>query len=164
MPDDLAFAFAGPVLRLRAGLRQPYLPLPAEIADAWQAAGVRRLVGTLNGHPVRRAILGRRDGERYVALSRALLRDLGAEEGGTVRAILEPDPEPDRVDPGEELRAALAQDEAARARFEAMTPGRQRSLAHYVTSARRPETRVRRALELAHKLRTHTLYGDRRGE
>jgi uncharacterized protein YdeI (YjbR/CyaY-like superfamily) len=55
---------------------------------------------------------------------------------------------------------ALEQDEEAAARFYAMTRGRQRSLASYVTSAKREETRVKRAVELAHKLRTRTLYGD----
>ena len=42
-----------------------------------------------------------------------------------------------------------------------MTPGRQRGLAYYITSAKTTDTRLKRALEIAHKLRTHTLYGDR---
>ena len=49
---------------------------------------------------------------------------------------------------------------SAAARFASLTPGRQRSLAYYVDSAKRDATRIRRALDLAHKLKTHTLYGD----
>lgn len=162
MPHDHAYAFAGPILRLDTGLRQHYLPLPADVADAWRAAGVRRVVGTLNGHLVTRGIQGRRDGERYLLLGRALLRAVGADFGDTVEAVLRPDPESDRIDLGEEFAAVLDQDAEAAARFASMTPGRQRSLASYVTGARRVETRIKRALELAEKLRTYTLYGDLR--
>ncbi|MEO0973902.1 MAG: YdeI/OmpD-associated family protein, partial [Pseudomonadota bacterium] len=60
----------------------------------------------------------------------------------------------------EEPFAVLAEDEEAATRFETFTPGKQRSLAHHVTSAKRTETRERRAYELARKIRTYTLHGD----
>lgn len=152
--------FAAPVLRQADGFRFHYLPLPVDVAEELDAQGVRRLVGTLNGHPVSRAVQGRKDGERYLVLGQDLLRTIRAELGDTVAVELRPDPDPDRVEVGEELAAALEQDDEAASRFYAMTPGRQRSLAYYVTSAKRAGTRISRALELTHKLRTHTLYGD----
>ena len=158
------YHFAAPVLRLDDGFRYHYLPLPDDVADELQAEGVRRLTGTLNGHPFRRAIQGRRDGTRFLILGQSLLRDVGAGYGDTVAVVLRPDPDPDHVELGEELAAVLEQDEEAGARFYGLTPGRQRSLASYVTGAKRVETRVKRALELAHKLRTRTLYGDLRSE
>jgi hypothetical protein len=158
--DGPEYAFAAPLLRHADGMRQHYLPLPAEVADALAAAGVRRVVGTLNGHPVSRGVQGRKDGERFLLLGQDLLREIGVTYGETVFAVLRPDPEPDRVELPQEFAAALAADPEAAARFHAMTPGRQRSLAYYAGSAKRPETRQARALELAHKLRTHTLYGD----
>jgi hypothetical protein len=153
-------AFLAPVLRQEGGFRFHYLPLPDDVADALQADGVRRLLVTLNGCSCTRAVQGRRDGERYLLLGQALLRQIAAAYGDVVEVVVRPDPDPDRVALGEELEAALDQDEEAAARFFAMTPGRQRSLAYYVTSGRRPETRIKRALELVHKLRTRTLYGD----
>ena len=154
------YAFAAPVLRLDDGLRYHYLPLPDDVADALQADGVRVLLATLNGRAFRRAVQGRRDGARYLLLGQSILRDIGAGFGDTVAVVLRPDPDPDRVDLGEEFEAVLEQDEEAAERFSGMTRGRQRSLAYYVNSARRTETRIRRALALAHKLRTQTLYGD----
>lgn len=156
----MPYAFVSPVLRLETGLKQHYLPLPPDIADELWDAGVRRLECTFNGHPIRRAIQGRRDGERYVMLNNALLREIGATLGDLVEVSLRPDPEPDRIDLGEEFTAVLEDDDEAAARFYVMTPGRQRSLASYVTSAKRTETRLKRALEMARKLRTHTLHGD----
>lgn len=157
------YHFAAPVLRQDSGFKQHYIPVPPEIADELLAASGRRVIAVLNGHAARRAIQSSGDGERFLLLGIPLLRDIGARFGDTVTVTLRSDPEPDRIDLGEEFEAVLEQDEEAAARFYAMTPGRQRSLAYYVTSAKRSETRISRALELAKKLRTHTLYGDLNG-
>ena len=155
-------AFLAPILRLPDGMRFHYLPLPMDVAEAFLAAGVRRVLATINGHTVGRGIQGRHDGERYLILGQALLRDLGVALGDMVPVELIPDPNPDDVDLPEALVAALDQDEEAATRFYGMTPGKRRSLAHYVSSAKRPDTRIRRALELAHKLRTFTLHSDKK--
>jgi hypothetical protein len=117
---------------------------------------------SLNGHTLRRAIQGPKDGERYVLFGVPFLREAGVQEGDVVPIELYPDPDPDYIDLGDEFAEVLEMDEAAAARFYSMTPGRQRSLAYYVNSAKREETRIKRALELAHKLKTNTLYGDRK--
>lgn len=158
----LDFTYPAPVLRQEAGLGQHYLPVPAEFAVAYRDAGIRRLIATLDGHPIRRALMNTRDGEFYILVSLSHLRTLRADYGHTVTVSLAPDPEPDRIELGDEFTAVLEADEEAATRFYSFTPGRQRSLAYYVTSARREETRIKRALEIAHKLRTHTLYGDAR--
>ena len=157
MPEP--FAFVAPVLVHESGMRIHYLPLPPAVDAALRADKVRRVVATLNGHTVRRGIQSRAASGRHLALSRDLMRTLGVAYGDLVEVELLADPEPDHVELGE-LAAALAADPEARARFETFTTGKRRSLAHYVTSAKRPATRESRAEEIARKLRTHTLYGD----
>ena len=152
-------SFAAPVLRSRLWTGYHLVPVPAESAAALLAAGTRRVVAVLNGHAVRRA-LTQHDGGTVLMLGRDTMRAVGVAEGDTVFADVSPDPEPDRVDLGDEFEAVLAQDAEAAERFFGFTPGRQRSMAIYVTGAKQTETRTRRALELARKLRTHTLYGD----
>jgi hypothetical protein len=39
-----------------------------------------------------------------------------------------------------------------------MTVGMQRSLAYYVSSVKNTDSRIKRALELAYKMKTETLY------
>lgn len=90
-----------------------------------------------------------------------ILKKFGVRLGDIVILGLSPDPNPDVVELPEELVEALAQDEQASERFYGFSPGKQRGLVTYMNDAKRPETRVKRALELTHKLRTHTLYGDR---
>lgn len=156
------FSFVAPVLVHETGFRQHYLPLPSDVDAAMKAAGARRVIATLNGHTIRRGIQSRTASGRHLALSRDLMRTLGVAYGELVEVDLKADPDPDHVDLGE-LAAALEADPEAKARFDTFTPGKQRGLAHYVTSAKRPETRESRAEEIAHKLRTHTLYGDIHG-
>ncbi len=158
--EALQSHFVSPVLRLDTGMRYHYLPLPDGVGEAFWDAGVRRVIATLNGTPIRRALQRTAAGQVHLVVGQALLHGAGAALGDMVDVTLRPDPEPDRIDLGEEFAAALELDAEAAARFYSFTPGHQRSLASYVTSAKKPETRIKRALELAGKIRTHTLYGD----
>ena len=158
--QDLKFEFMAPVLRLETGLKQHYVPLPKEIAEALLEAGARRVIATLNGYAISRGIQGRKDGDRYLMLGRPILREMNADFGDMVIVSVEPDPAPDVIELGEEFQAALDQDPEALARFLSFTPSRQRGLAYYVNGGKRVETRVSRALEIARKLRTYTLYDD----
>jgi len=159
--SDLTFEFMAPVLRLETGLRQHYVPLPTDISDALVDAGVRRVLATLNGHTVSRGIQGRKDGERHLLVGKPILKEMGAGYGDLIPVRLEPDPDPDTIEIPDEFRTVLEQDPEAAERFFDMTPGKQRGLAYYVDSAKREETRVRRALKMAELLRTYSLYGDR---
>ena len=137
-----------------------YIPVPRDVASPILDSGSRRVLATLNGVEVDRAIQGGKTGEAYIVLGLAILRSIGASLGDVVVAELVPHPDPLAVELGEELEAALSMDDEASERFFTMTPGRQRGYAYYVTSAKRVETRIKRAIELTHKLRTYTLYGD----
>ena len=156
-----AHAFAAPVLRHADGARMHYVPLPTEVDDALGEA--RIVVGTLGAVPFRRAVHGRGDGRPHLRFGRAVLARAGLRYGDTAEVELHPAPDPDAVHLPPELAAALEQDPEAAARFATFTPGRQRSLGVHVDQAKRTETRERRALDIAHKTRTHTLYVDRRG-
>ena len=158
-PGQAAHAFAAPVLRRDDGVRMHYVPLPAEVDDALGEA--RIVVGTLGTVPFRRAVHGRGDGTPHLRFGRTVLRRAGLGYGDTALVELRPAPDPDAVHLPPELVAALEQDPEAAARFATFTPGRQRSLGVHVDQARRPETRERRALDVARKTRTHTLHGDR---
>lgn len=158
--SDPDHEFVAPVLRQPRGLRFHYLPLPEEVSDELERAGVRRVVVELNGFRIRRAVMNSVDVGRHLVTGRTILRDARANQGDMVHVALWADPDPDSVDVPEELEAALAQDRAAAERFATFTPGQQRSICVYVTQAKRTETRVKRALELAYKMRTYTLHGD----
>ncbi|GMQ83024.1 MAG: hypothetical protein BMS9Abin05_2496 [Rhodothermia bacterium] len=156
----LEYHFAAPVLRLETAMKQHYVPIPMEMAEALKEAGVRRVLATLNAHTLSRGIQSRKDGEKYLMLGRTILRDVGVKFGDIVTVTIIPDPEPDKIQLCDEFAATLEQDEEAAIRFATLVPSHRRGLNYYVDSAKREDTRVKRALEVAHKLRTHALYGD----
>ncbi len=158
----LCFDFLAQILPLEGGTINHCLPLPDKVGEAFRRLEVRRVIATLNGRAYRRAIMNRKDGSRMLVLGLPILRDIGAIAGDIVSVRIEPDPDPEFVEICEEFAEVLEQDDAASERFHGMTRGMQRSLALYVNTAKRPETRIKRALELAKKLRTKALHGDRK--
>lgn len=141
----------------------PYqaLPVPDEIAAAWKKAKVRRLVGTLNGHPAKRALMSHAGGGGFLIVGRDLMKAAGMGPKTTVAAEFKPDPAPTKLDVPPEFSAVLNQDPAARERWDTLTVGRRRSLLIYITGAKTEPTRIKRSLDLARMIRTHTLHGDR---
>lgn len=162
MPRIATARFVAEIVRLDSGLRHHILPVPEAVAARFKAARVTRLVGTVNGQPIRRALQSDGDGGHFLLFGQDALAELGLRRGSRVAVELKPDPKPATIELPEEFAAALATDDAARTRWATFTPGLQRSLMHWVTSAKQEPTRIRRALELARKIRTRTLHSDRR--
>jgi Bacteriocin-protection, YdeI or OmpD-Associated/Domain of unknown function (DUF1905) len=156
----LAFRFTSQVVRLDQAMPFHILPVPDEIAAAWKKARVRRLTGTVNGHAINRALMNHAGGGSFLIVNRDFMKEAGISLKTPAVLAFQPDPTPDRLDMPEEFRLALDQDDAARARWDTVTPGRQRSLLVYITGAKTEPTRIKRALDLAQKIRTHSLYGD----
>ncbi len=156
----LAFRFTSTLHRLDQEMAFHILPVPGDIAAAWKRAKVRRLVGTINGHAVKRALMNHAGGGSFLIVSRDLIKQAKIGARAPVAMDFRPDPAPDRLDMPEEFVLALRQDSAAKARWATFTPGRQRSLLSYITSAKTEPTRIKRAVELATKISGHSLYGD----
>jgi hypothetical protein len=157
----LEFRFTATLVRLA-----PFhiLPVPEAAAMAWKQARIRRLLGTINGHPIKRALMNHAGGGSFLIVSRDFIKAAGLGFRSPVALVFRPDPTPDRLDLPEEFQAVLDQDDAARSRWETFTPGRQRSLLVSITGAKTEPTRIKRAIELATKIRTRTLYGDLPGK
>lgn len=156
------FTFTATVVRLDTGLRYHALPVPDDVAAALKAARVRRLLATINGHSCKRALQNHADGGSFIIVGTDLLKTCGLKFRSAATVSLVADPEPDALDIPEAFALVLAEDTAARTRWETFPIGRQRSLLHYITSAKQEATQIKRARELAEKIRTHSLHGDKR--
>lgn len=153
--------FTSTVVRLETGMRFHVLPVPDDVAATFKSAGVRRLIAVINGHTCKRALQNHADGGSFLIIGGDLLKTCGLTLRSTATVSLSPDPEPNALDMPEAFALVLEQDEAARARWETFTTGRQRSLLHYIGSAKQEATQIKRSWELAEKIRTHSLYGDK---
>lgn len=155
------FSFTSTVVRLETGMRYHALPMPDDVAEKFKASGVRRLIAVINGHSCKRALQSHADGGSFIIVGGDLLKTCGLKLRSTATVALAPDPEPDALDLPEAFALVLDQDDEARTRWETFPVGRRRSLLHYITSAKQEATQIKRAWDLAEKIRTHTLYGDR---
>ena len=153
--------FTATVVRLDTGMRYHALPVPDDVAAAFKAAGIRRLIAVINGHTCKRALQNHADGGSFIIVGGDLLKTCGLKLRSTATVSLSPDPEPDALELPDVFALVLEQDDEARARWNTFPIGRQRSLLHFITSAKKEATQIKRAWELAEKIRTHTLYGDR---
>ena len=164
MPESLTFEFPAPVLKDESNPKWTfhYVPIPPEVAEALVENKTRRVILTVNERATNRYVYQHRDGEYRVILGLSILKELGHRPGDMLFATLKPDPNPDAVNVPPEFEEALAEHPEARKRFDAWTPGKRRSLASYITQAKRPDTRMKRAFEIAYKMETYTLYGDKK--
>lgn len=162
--EEQSFVFPAPVLKDESTPKMTfhYVPIPPDIAESLIAGGTRRVILTVGTASANRYLYQTKDGEYRLIVGLATLKQMGHGPGDVLLASLQPDPDPDRVDIPEEFEEALADHPDARKRFETWTPGKKRSLMMYITQAKRPQARLKRAYELAHKLETYTLYGDKK--
>ncbi len=161
MAKDCPNHFTSTVVRLETGMRYHALPVPDDIAEKFKTAGTHRLLATINGHVFKRALQNHADGGSFIILGREQLKTCGLKLRSIATVSLVPDPTPDLLDMPECFVLVLDQDDEARTRWETFPIGRQRSLLHYITSAKQEATQIKRAWQLAEKIRTHSLYGDK---
>jgi hypothetical protein len=143
------------------GLRQHFLEVPAPVAQAIEATGSRRVVLAVKGQEYRRALNTIVGVGRVLLIGKDVLREAHLELGDVVQVRLWADPEPDKLDVPEEFQAVMDSDPEAAERFEGLTLGTRRSMLIYITQVKHTDTRIKRSLEMAEKLRTRTLYKDR---
>lgn len=154
------FEFTSSVCRVDGGVQPHALPIPHEVSEVLWAEGFKRLLVKFNDRELRRGLQGSRDIGSHIVVGLALLKEMGVREGDEILVSVKPDPDPDRIDVCDELLIAFEQDLPAKERWDTLALGKQRGLAYHVGSAKQEGTRIKRALDVAMKLRTRTLHGD----
>ncbi|MEM9997703.1 MAG: YdeI/OmpD-associated family protein [Bacteroidota bacterium] len=159
MSTETRHAFPAPILRdpeVEAGYMRHYIPIPVQVADALDAAGVTHVEGTLDpgarAHPFRRALHRQPSGTLRLKFGEGWLRDAGAAVGALVHLELWEDPDPNRVDIPGELAAALDLDPVALEAWKQLAPSRQKTYAYHVGRAKQSATRSRRALSVVREI------------
>lgn len=154
------YKFESFVCRVDGAMNPHGIPVPDEVSELLRKAGVGRIVVKINGYELRRGLQGSKEFGSHIVVGLNLLKEAGLKIGETVCVECEPDPNPEQIDIPEELLIAIEQDGEASERWMSMSPGKKRSIAYHVSSAKREDTRIKRALDITMKLRTGTLYGN----
>ncbi|MGY1810629.1 YdeI/OmpD-associated family protein [Blastococcus sp. SYSU D00669] len=119
------------------------LPVPAEVVEALGAGRKPPVRVTVGGHTYRSTIASR-SGSFILSLSTANRTAAGVAGGDEVDVDIELDDAPREVVVPDDLAAALAGDDAARATFEKLAYSHRQRHVLAIEDAKTPETRARR--------------------
>ena len=152
MAPSPTYQFTAHLQRFTGKLGMHYVEVPQEAAEGFGGKSGVRLVCTLNGRTEYScALLFQRVGTFYVYVGGKAKKAEGLNLGESVRVSLRRDESRYGMPMPEELAEVLAQDPEGDAGFHGLTPGRQRTLIFYVSSARSVDTRIARAIEAVDK-------------
>lgn len=144
-----AFTFDGRIEELDYG-RMVYwilrLPRPIASRAPFDAAKKVRFVGRIGGQKVALAWLSDARGH-YCMVSKAVARAAKVTVGSRVRVEFDVAAEDD-VEVPPEIREALRQEPAFRKPWKALTPGKQRGLAHMVAKVKNDDARALKAVAI----------------
>jgi Bacteriocin-protection, YdeI or OmpD-Associated/Domain of unknown function (DUF1905) len=107
---------------------------------------------TIRGHTWR-TTPGVYDGVGHIVVNREVKEATGVDAGDRVRVAMEVDTEPRTVRVPADLRAALADDAAAKAAFAKLSYTHRREYVEWVEEAKRPDTRTRRIAATVERVR-----------
>jgi hypothetical protein len=142
-------------IRFRAKLCRPaesaktrswsFVVLPKNASAKLPSRGITAIEGTLNGYPFQANLEPDGQKSHWLKVHRKLSEAAGAEPGDVVRLDIAPAAEePEPAVPSDLRKALAAAAPKARALWSDITPIARRDWIHWITSARRPETRARR--------------------
>jgi hypothetical protein len=152
-----SYRFQGILKILDSNPSYTMVSIPSEIISELPESGRLRTLGKMNGAEFSLAIQGRKNGNGFFMVGSALRRAAKITTGDPVEIEFSLT-DPDFLELPEELKEVMEQDEEAGKIFFGMTVGMQRSLSHYVSSVKNTDSRIKRAMELAYKMKTETLY------
>ena len=141
-------------IRFRAKLLSPaatakadswtFLTLPKNVSAKLPSRGMTTVEGTLNGFPFRATLEPDGQKSHWLKVDRKMREAAGADRGDVVTLEIAPAGEELEPTVPADLRKALAAAPKARTLWSDITPIARRDWIHWITSAKRRETRARR--------------------
>lgn len=121
-----------------------FLVLPKNASAKLPSRSMTSVEGTLNGFPFRATLEPDGRKSHWLKVDRHLREAAGADEGDTATVEIVPLTEEPEPEVPEDLRKALKAAPKARSVWSDITPIARQDWIHWITSAKRPETRARR--------------------
>jgi len=132
-------------IAVEEGLGGQILRFEIEAVEALGWKGKKRVLLELpTGGTMHRALRPSKNGYYFIGIDKKTAKKQGWEDGMRFPLKLELDHSEYQMDTPEEFREVMAQDPEGKALFESQTPGRQRSMLHYISSAKSSQLRIER--------------------
>jgi uncharacterized protein YdeI (YjbR/CyaY-like superfamily) len=148
--EKKTFRFFACIEPLDIGLVQHCIVVPPEILDQLKRRGRIRIKGKMNKVPIALAIQSKKNGVRYLSVSRDLKKKINVASDEKIQVQFQL-ADLEELDMPEEMSALLEQDEEAMTLWNTFTTGAKRGLLHYISSGKSVETRIKRSIEIMNK-------------
>lgn len=131
-----------------------YLEIPADIVKKLGGKFNIRLLCTVNDAiTFHGGIVALGKGKGYISFNLKRMKEIGVKDGELVDVKLVPDQSKYGMGVPEELKELFKQDKEGKRRFDALSPGKQRYVIHYVSTVKSSQKRVERAILLIENLK-----------
>lgn len=140
--------FTSPVIKLNSPVWTLIAPVPDAIAEKLIPETTdKRVICTLNDQVKKHcALMPRGDGSHYILINKQELKQLGLVLNEKVNVSLEPDNSTYGMPMDDEFRAVLDSDPEGERYFEALTPGKKRTLLYMVNKIKNGQKKINRSI------------------
>lgn len=131
-----------------------HVVVPPEIQVFYKEKKQKRLLCTVNKmQPYNSAILSLKDGYCYINLNKDRLKEGNLNVGDKIDVVLEPDLSEYGMPVPREMEEIFVQDKEVKTIFDAMTPGKQRSLLYIIGKVKSQDKRIEKAIIMTNYLK-----------
>jgi len=129
-----------------------HVKVPAQVAEHFSKYSDKRVIAVFNARIEKAQAMMPHPSGFFLILNKADRKQLGLELGSTVIIRLTKDTSKYGMPMPEEMEACLDQDHLGLAHFEALTPGKRRTLIHLVAKMKNSEKRISKSLAILQHL------------
>ncbi len=148
-PAPRTYRFTAPLEKMSAQMAFMYVEVPIDVEKEFGTRGRVRVLGTVNGVAVDRALMPQKSGVHIIILGGDIRKAAKIKRvGDPVHVEFWKHPNPDELDLPEALAETLAFLPEMKAAWNALTPGMRRSMCYWVGSAKTEATQAKRVAEL----------------
>ncbi len=151
MHATLRYVFFGQLENANSGFFKSVINIPNDIVTSFPR-GRHRVVGLVNGAPFSVAIASGKNGSRFFSVNAALRESAALKAGDRVKVVFSL-MHPDDVERPLEHETWLAMDDGAGQYWNGFTDGLKKTLAHYVDTAKKMDSRIRTQIEIVQRSR-----------
>jgi hypothetical protein len=148
-PAAKTYRFTAPLEKMHAEMAFMYVEIPIDVEREFGTRSRVRVLGTVNGVAVDRALIPQKSGVHIIILGGDIRRAAKIKRvGDPVQVEFWKHPTPDELDLPEDLAETLDFLPEMKAAWDQLKPGMQRSMCYWVGSAKTEATRAKRIAEL----------------
>lgn len=148
-PSSKTYRFTAPLEKMNAQMAFMYVEVPIDVEQEFGTRGRVRVLGTVNGVAVDRALMPQKSGVHIIILGGDIRRAAKLKRvGDTAQVEFWKHPNPDELVLPEALAETLDFLPEMKAAWDQLTPGMKRSMCYWVGSAKTAATQAKRVAEL----------------